>query len=157
MSSCKCNCNCGCVNDNKDTIDLLKEVNSGCKSATNSCEQVLSYVKDEKLKKLVEKVNKEHIEIGDKCHSLLNSMNEDEKDPSKLASAMSWFETELKLMVNADTSKIAGMLMDGCNMGIKSIGKYVNQYPNASKDCINLAEKLIKIEEGFMSDLKEFL
>ena len=34
---------------NLDTINLLKECNAGCKSATNSMEQVLPYVKDEKL------------------------------------------------------------------------------------------------------------
>lgn len=151
MSNCKCDC------DKNETTNLLKEVNSGCKSATNSCEQVLPYVKDEKLKNLISKVNAQHVEIGDKCHDLLNKLDENEKDPSKMASVMSWFGTEMKLMMGADSSKIAGIMMDGCNMGIQSLGKYINQYPCADSEVISLAKKLIKIEEGFMASLKEFL
>ena len=151
MSNCKCNC------DKSEPIKLLKEVNSGCKSATNSCEQVLPYVKDEKLKNLISKVNAQHVEIGDKCHELLNEYDENEKDPSKIASVMSWFGTEVKLMMGADSSKIAGIMMDGCNMGIQSLGKYINQYPCADSKVISLAKKLITIEEDFMTSLKEFL
>lgn len=35
---------------NEDTINLLQECNAGCKSATNSMEQVLPYIKNENLK-----------------------------------------------------------------------------------------------------------
>ena len=36
----------------EDSINLLKECNSGCKSATNSMEQVLPYITNEKLVKI---------------------------------------------------------------------------------------------------------
>ena len=153
MGNCKCECDC----DKNETINLLKEVNSGCKSATNSCEQVLPYVKDEKLKNLISQVNAQHVEIGDKCHDILNKMGEDEKDPPVIASAMSWFGTEMKLIMGADSAKIAGLMMDGCNMGIQSIGKYINEYPCADKEVNSLAKKLIKVEEDFMTSLKEYL
>ena len=45
----------------KDTLELLKECNAGCKSATNSMEQVQAYVKDSQLRKIIEQYNKEHI------------------------------------------------------------------------------------------------
>ena len=34
---------------NEDTINLLKECNAGCKSATSSMEQILAYVENQKL------------------------------------------------------------------------------------------------------------
>lgn len=143
--------------DRKETIELLKEINAGCKSATNSMEQVIQYVNDDKLKNLIHTYNKSHVDIGDECHKLLNQYNEEEKDPNKVSSAMAYMGTQMKLMVGADSAKIAGLLMDGCNMGIKSLSKYVNQYPCASKQSKVLADKLIKEEERFMMSLKEYL
>ena len=50
---------------NEDTVSLLKECNSGCKSATSSMEQVLGYVKNEKLAALIKKYDEKHIKAGD--------------------------------------------------------------------------------------------
>lgn len=146
-----------CNINNQDTVCLLKEVNAGCKMATNSMEQVLPYVKDENLKRLIHNYNASHVDIGDECHTMLNDKGDDEKDPHKMASAMSWFSVEMKLLMGADNAKIAGMLMDGCNMGIQSVSKYINQYSSASKESVNLADRLIKDEEKFMLSLKEYL
>ena len=43
---------------NQDSIELLKQCNSGCKNGTNSMEQVMDYVKDDKLEKLINDYNK---------------------------------------------------------------------------------------------------
>ena len=140
-----------------DTKKLLKECNAGCKSATNSIEQVMEFVKDSKLKNMLEDYNKKHIDIGDKCHELLNNINEDEKDPKTIAKTMAWFGTEIKLMLDNTNSEIADLLIDGCNMGIKSLNKYINSYPSASSDVVNLTKKLIEIEENMRQDLYYYL
>ena len=48
-------------------------------------------------------------------------------------------------------------MMDGCNMGIQSVGKFLNQYDQATKESRRLAEKLLQDEEDFMGKLREFL
>lgn len=146
-----------CKSDKEETIFLLKEVNSGCKSATNSMEQVLEYVKDDNLKELIHRSNKEHVKIGDECHVMLNKYCEDEKDPNKISAAMAHMGTQIKLMAGADNSKIAGMLMDGCNMGIQSLSGYMNQYPCASNESMELAKRLVREEENFMMALEKYL
>lgn len=139
------------------TIALLKQCNSGCKSATNSMEQVMNYVKEEPLKVLIDKCNKKHIKIGEECHELLKKMGVEEEDPSIMAKTVSFVSTEVKLMIKDDSKKIAGLMMDGCNMGIKGISEAINKYPEASKDSIELAKEIVKEEEKFMDELKEYL
>ena len=143
--------------ENNDTIYLLKECNSGCKSATSSMEQVMGYVKNEKLKDLIQRYLDKHIKIGDVCHDVLNEMNENEKDPSKVAMMFAELGTDLKLMMEQSTHKAADMLIDGCTMGIKSLSEYINKYPNAKHDVQDLAKKLIKIEQDFMTELLVYL
>lgn len=142
---------------NEDTVKLLKECNAGCKSATNSMEQVQPFISNEKFKAIIDNYNNKHIQIGDECHQLLNQTGEDEKDPKASAKIFSWISTELKLMVNDDTKKIADIMVDGCNMGIKSLSKYLNQYTSASSESIDLVKRLITLEKDFMNDLLGFL
>ena len=137
-----------------DTICLLKECNSGCKSATNSMEQVLPFVKEHtELRELIERYNKQHIDIGDECHALLNEVQEDEKDPHPAAKVFSWFSTEMKLMVNDSATHVASLMVDGCHMGIKSLSGYLNQYTEASEESRKLTRKLIDLEKEFMDEL----
>ena len=44
-------------------------------------------------------------------------------------------------------------MIDGCNMGIKSVSEYINKYKTASAESMDLAKKLVKTEQEFMNDL----
>lgn len=140
-----------------DTVKLLRECNAGCKSATNSMEQVLRYLDNEDLKILIDEYNDKHIKLGDECHQMLNELDEEEKDPDKMAKTFSWISTEVKLMMDDNSQKIAELMIDGCNLGIKSLSKYINQYKNASNESVDLAKRLIKIEQEFMNELLKYL
>ncbi len=142
---------------NDDTVKLLKECNAGCKSATNSMEQVLPYTDNEALKSLIDEYNAKHIKLGDECHQMLNELKEEEKDPNPMAKAFSWISTEVKLMMNEDSHKIADLMIDGCNMGIRSVSKYINKYKTASIESMNLAKRLVTIEQEFMNKLLIYL
>ncbi len=142
---------------NDDTIKLLRECNAGCKSATNSMEQVQQFNNNEELKTLINEYNDKHIKLGDQCHQMLNEQNEDEKDPNPMAKAFSWVSTEVKLMLNDDSKKIADVMIDGCNMGIKSVSGYINKYKDASAESLDLARNLVTIEQEFMNKLLKYL
>lgn len=142
---------------NEDTINLLKECNAGCKSATNSMEQVKPYIENENLKAIIDNYNDKHIKIGDECHQMLNKYHEEEKDPQAIAKAFSWISTEMKLMIKGNSKEVADIMIDGCNMGIKSVSKYINEYKNASNESINLAKSIVKIEQEFMNELLAYL
>jgi hypothetical protein len=52
---------------------------------------------------------------------------------------------------------IADLMTDGCNMGIKSLRKYLNQYEAASEKAKDIAKRLINLEEKLVTDIKEYL
>lgn len=142
---------------NSDTIHLLQQCNAGCKSGTNSMEQVKPYVRNDRLKSIIEEYNDKHIKLGDECHQMLNEYHEAEKDPKVSAKAFSWVGTEMKLMINHDTHEIADLMIDGCNMGIKSVCGYINKYETASTESLELAKKLVRTEQEFLSELLGYL
>lgn len=139
------------------TKKLLEECNSGCKMGINSMKQISDYIKDEKLKELVDEYIRKHQDLEKETSRLLEQSGEEEKSPGPVAAAFSRVTTEMKLMIKDDSSQIAKLLTDGSNMGIQGISKAVNQYSHASTDCVALAKRLIKSEEKFMRDLQPFL
>ncbi len=142
---------------NEHSIKLLQECNSGCKMALESLNQVREYVIDDKLMSVMDTYRRKHEALVERSATLLMDCGKCEKEPSKMASAFSYATAEMKLLMNSDNHQIAKLLMNGCNMGIQSISTCRNDYPDASKEIMDVAEDLIKIEEDFMKDLKQFV
>ncbi len=140
---------------NQDSINLLKECNAGCKSAVNSLHQIKGYTKEERLIKLIDKYTKKYEDIGDKIHDVLNRQGESEKDPQTISKAFATAGTEMKLMFNSDEDNITKLLLDGCNMAVKSVSEYVNKYKEADNDSINMANDLIDLAVDFIKDLEK--
>lgn len=140
-----------------DSVKLLKECSAGVKTAVNSIEEVITEVRSEKLKQMLEESKRDHESLGDEIHEVLNKYHDTEKDPNPMARAMSWMKINMKLWQDTEDKVIADLMIDGCNMGIKSLYGYMHQYKNANDTVTNLAEKLVKIEERLMVDLREFL
>lgn len=142
---------------NEDTIHLLKQCNAGVKMAVNAIDEVLDKVKSESLKRKLEACKKAHEDWGDKTHTLLSEYHDHEKDPNPIAKMMSWLKVNMKLMQNECDAEIADLITDGCNMGIKSLCKYLNQYEQADQEAIMIAKQLIILEEELMIELRSFL
>jgi len=141
----------------EDTRKLLQECNSGCKMAINSMNQIQDYITDEGLTKLILESKERHEKLEAESAKLLEENGEFEKDPSVMASTMSWLTTEMKMMVKRSDTEIAKIMMNGCNMGIQTIAEKTHAYENASPESKDLAERLVKEEEAFMRELKKYL
>ena len=141
----------------QDTVELLKECDAGCKMAIDSMEQISKYVSDDKLKTVIQKYNGAHIKMEEDIHRLLNMIGEEDKDPNPIAKASSWIQSEVKMMMNCDAKQAAHILTDGCNMGVKSLCKYKNQYKAAEEKSVQICDKLCDLETKMTYDLREFL
>ena len=139
------------------TVELLKECYSGCKMAINSMEQIMDYVRDEKQMEMIHSYEKKHEQLEKRIGEQLMLNGAKEEEPGIMASAMSWVTTEVKMAMHPDSSQVAKLMMDGCNMGIQSIAGYMNQYINASRESKELARELLKVEESMMKDIRQFL
>ena len=142
---------------NDDTIKLLKECNAGVKTAVTSIDHVLGKVESKSLERILLKNKQEHEELGDRAHTMLNACGKDEKDPSPMAKVMTTMMTEMKMMMDSSDEKVADLMYDGCNMGVKSLYRYLNQYGEASEDAKELTGNLISLESDLMSKLRPYL
>ena len=74
-----------------------------------------------------------------------------------MAKAMSAFKTNLELTVHDTDAAVASLMTDGCNMGIKSLSKYLNEYKAADESAKDLCKRLITLEEQLVRDIRIYL
>lgn len=140
-----------------DTTKLLKECDAGTKMAISSINEILEKVEDPKLNELLTKSRNEHEELETEIHSLLSYHEEGQKEPDPIAKGISFIKTNVKMGLNESDSTVAELITDGCNMGIKSLNKYLNQYEMADELSKKVTEKLIHLEENLRKDLRIYL
>ena len=143
--------------ENNDTVNLLKECNAGVKMGVASIDEVLDNVKDEKFKNILISSKERHEDLGNDTRQLLNQYDESGKEPNPMAKGMSWIKTNVMLAMENTDNTVADLMTDGCNMGVKSLNRYMNKYSAADISAKNIAEKLIKIEENLAQDIKCYL
>lgn len=142
---------------NNETVELLKECNSGCKMAIESMERVEGKIDDGRLKSIIDEYKDKHEQIKARTAHLLWDAGETQKDPGVMASAMSKVTTEMKMTFSGSSHQAAKIMMDGCNMGIQSICEYENDYKEASEEAKDIAHNLVKIEKEFMGHMEKFI
>ena len=74
-----------------------------------------------------------------------------------MAQSMSWIKTNVKLAMEDTDATVADLMTDGCNMGVKSLSRYLNQYKAADEQSKNIAKRLIELEEGLAVNMRPYL
>lgn len=141
----------------QDTIKLLRECDAGIKMGVSAIDEVMDYVKSDRLKKDLEDCKEEHNKLDKELQELLDRYRDDGKDPNPMAKGMSWMKTNMKLVMNESDHTIADLITDGCNMGVKSLNKYLNQYVAADEKSKDICKRLINLEEDLTIQMRQFL
>ena len=142
---------------NGDSKELLSQVNSGCKMAIDSMEQIGKYVDDKKLKDIIMKYNEAHIQLEDTSHRILNAAGAEGGEPGIWAKTFASLQAKVKLMMKDDVHQAASLLTDGCNMGIKSLHEYKNKYKAADEQSVGLCDQLCDLETKMVNELQPLL
>ncbi len=140
-----------------DTIELLRECDAGIKMGVASIDDVLDYVHDVTLRKYLADCKEEHNKLKEEIQILLDKYHDDGKNPNPMAKSMSWMKTNVKLVMDESDATIADLITDGCNMGVKSLNKYLNQYKAAEEKTKDITKRLINLEEKLAVDIRCYL
>lgn len=141
----------------RDTIKLLRECDAGVKMGVASIDEVIDRVHGRAFKQRLSDCKQEHDRLGAEIESELSRYHDDGKDPDPVAKGMSWMKTNMKMMVDDSDAQIADLMTDGCNMGVKSLNRYLNQYEAADERSKDIAKRLINLEERLAIDIRDFL
>ena len=140
-----------------DTVKLLRECDAGVKMGIASIDEVLDHVENRKLHHDLSACKKAHQELNSEIQHLLSNYQDEGKNPNPMAKGMSWMKTNVMLGMNESDQTIASLMTDGCNMGVKSLNQYLNQYQAADEVSKDITKRLINLEERLVLDIRSYL
>ena len=141
----------------QDTVRLLRECDAGIKMGVASIDDVLDRVKGSEFRQKLSRCKDEHNQLQKEVDQLLDKYQDQGKNPNPIAKSMSWMKTNMKLTMEESDRTVADLMTDGCNMGVKSLNKYLNQYKAADEISKDITKRLINLEEQLTVDIRKYL
>lgn len=141
----------------QDTVKLLRECDAGVKMGVKSIDDVMDQVRSHEFREKLNECKDQHTALGHEIGQLLDSYHDDGKNPNPIATGMSWIKTNVKMAMDDSDKTIADLMTDGCNMGVKSLGRYLNQYEAADEKSKDITKRLMSMEEKLAQDIRQYL
>ena len=140
-----------------DTIKLLRECDAGVRMGVDSISDVLGSVRSEGFRRKLTECRAAHEELATEIQGMLDKYHDEGKEPGFIAQSMSRMKTNFKLGTDESDETVADLMTDGCNMGVKSLNRYLNQYKAASEVTKDITKRLINLEEKLAIDIRQYL
>ncbi len=140
-----------------DTVKLLRECDAGVKMGVASINEVLPSVKSENFRRDLTDCRNQHEVLLLDIKSKLCTHCDSGKDPAPIAKGMSRVKTNVKMALDESDKTIADLMTDGCNMGVKSLHRYLNQYSAADAESKGFAKRLIQLEDDLAKQIRQYL
>ena len=118
---------------------------------------VIKQVNEPKFRSALENQQHGYETVYDKANEMLHQMGERPEPSSAMAKTMAHVSTVMQTIVDDSPSNIAEMVLQGSSMGIAKMTKRLHQYDGENQRIVKLAEKLIRMEQANIEEMKKYL
>ena len=126
----------------RDTVCLLRECDAGLRMGVASIDDVLEHVRSDSFREALRSCRRGHERLGEDVRAALEG-----KAPAAVARGLAWLKTRAELAVSPTDATAAKLICDGCEMGVSSLRRYLEQYRAADDAAKDIARRLIALEE----------
>lgn len=140
-----------------DTIELLRECDAGIQMGISAIDEVKDNVKCGEFAKMLDDYQREYAQLQNEIQGVLHSYHDEGKSPNPIAESMSHLKADMTMAFKQSDEAIADLITDGCNLGVKSLNKYLNQYAAADERAKDITKRLIELQNRQLKDLSKYL
>ena len=141
------------------TKSFLDSLYKNVKMGADSIIDLMPKVSDQKMKEEMTCQLEHYEKFAKEIRNMLFELGEEPKEESFMTKLMSKMGISINTMIDATSSHIADIMIQGATMGITDTTKLVREYENTpcSEEALSLARDTIKYEEESIEKLKKFL
>ena len=144
------------MNKNNELLSHIYNISDMGVKSTTSLINILK-TKDNKIKSILEYELKKYEEIFKESKKLVKKENITPKGTSMMLDIMTNIEMKTRVLKDNSDSAMAGLLIEGFNMGIIETEKKLKEYKDSERNIIKLASRLLKFQKEEIDKLKEYL
>ena len=138
------------------TKDLYQEIYKGCKMGADSLVNLLPKVTDEGLRSEITAQLERYETFASAARENLFDLDVSPKEENPIAKISAKMGVMMNTMLDATSSHIAQMIIEGCSMGITELLKVVHAY-GTKDEAEQLARDVISFEESCSENMKKYL
>ena len=144
---------------NSVTKEFLDQLYKNVKMGADSIIDLMPKVNDSGMREEMTAELEQYEKFAKKIRDILFKQNNEPKEESIMAKAMTKMGIAMNTMMDATTSHIADMMIQGATMGVTDTTKLVREYENTAcaEEALALARETIRYEEESIERLKKFL
>lgn len=140
-----------------DTIELLRECDAGIQMGISAIDEVKDHVSNSDFKSKLDNYQREYAQLQNEIQGILHSYHDEGQDPNPIAKGMAWLKANFTVAFSESDATVADLITDGCNMGVKSLNKYLNQYKAANDRAKDITRRLIELQDRQLKEIRQFL
>ena len=144
------------MNKNNELLSHIYNISDMGVKSTTSLINILK-TKDNKIKSILEYELKKYEEICKESKKLVKKENIIPKGTSMMLDIMTNIEMKTRVLKDNSDSAMAGLLIEGFNMGIIETEKKLKDYKDSERNIIKLASRLLDFQKEEIDKLKEYL
>ena len=138
-------------------VELLNYIHQNSEMGQDTIEQLVGIAKDEEYRNMLQSQLEEYKMIYDITERKIKESDKEAKDINFFSKASTYVMVNLNTLVNKTPSHISEMLIQGSTMGIIDITKKIKEYTNVDKEILDLANKLLQLEQNNVEECKKYL
>jgi len=143
--------------ENNKNVDFLNVIYKISEMGIIGIDDVIDKVEKREFREFLMEQREEYNEILKESEHLFDAYGMKEKELGTMTKVNSKVMSEVKLMTNDSDEVVAKMMMEGTNKGIIKINKAINENNVEDEEALKLAQKLIKVMEHNLDELKIYL
>lgn len=141
----------------KDDQEILKEVQKNSRMAIKAIDTIMNKVSNDDLAYELARENLIYSSLYNKAVDTLVRKKAQTYQSSNVEDMMLESGIHMNTIWNASTSKIAELMIRGCNTGMTRMWKTMNQYNQATNMSMEVAKEFLDLETKSIERLKEYL
>lgn len=136
---------------------MLKLIYKNAEMGRNTLQQIIDVVKDNDLQYELKREYEQYKAIYNIAAERLRALNERAKGVPKFKKLMTSTAVKMNLANDKTGSHIAEMVIQGSTMGMIDVIRQIKNYPTVTQENKALAQRLLVLEEGSITSLKQYL
>lgn len=145
------------MEEEKNNIDLLDELNKGCCMGSDAIKVILEKIEDDDFEDVVENLLEEYEDLTEKINKVYSKYSDEDPDETTVMNkAMTWYGIQMRTITDNSTTKLAELLLQGLNMGVIE-GKKMLNHKDADEKTLDLIKEYVDMQEKYVEKMKEFL
>lgn len=138
-------------------MKIMREIVRNTAMGAQSIDNILNHIECEKLKNLVLSQKEVMEEFYQKAKNELSQSELDDAKTHPIQQAMLKAGVKMNASFDNSNSHLAGMLIDGYNMGITSVQKCINELNRDGVEVPTIASDLMKVYDKNIKALRNYL